>query len=192
MNQYLIIHQVCIIGTTVSLEPDRRRGCDRWLRARTKVALSPSSLTSVLLLHVRHQQGQVAVAGRQQSLDPALLARLVLRRKLVGPESRLAPHQREGELLLGLAQLDGAALQNNDSYHVPVPRALLVEEEVSLQNEPALLIRSLYLTLWHMVRLLSRLRISQLHNCFEAISSLQRGYVAHVFLIFIAKYCVGL
>lgn len=87
------------------------------------------------------------MVGRQQGFDPALLTGLVLCGELVRPQSRLTPHQREGELLLGLAQLDGAALQNNHSCQVPVSLPVLVEEEVSLQHAPALLIRSLDLTL---------------------------------------------
>lgn len=113
---------------------------------RDKGSLTPA-LTFVFVLHVLYQQGQVAVVGRQQGFDPALLTGLVLCSKLVGPEPRLAPHQREGELLLRLAQLDGAALQNNHSRHVSVCRPLLVEEEVSLQHKPALLIGSFDLTL---------------------------------------------
>lgn len=130
------------------------------LPSRTKAALfspplSPakinplhlSALTSVLRLHVHYKQGQVAVASWQQGFDPALLTGLVLRGKLVRPQPRLAPHQREGEVLLGLAQLDGAALQNNHSDQIPVGLPVFVEEEVPLQHEPALLIGSLDLTL---------------------------------------------
>lgn len=104
-------------------------------------------LTSVLLLHVCHQQGHVAVTGRQQGFDPALLAALILGGKLVRSQSRVAPHQRKGKLLLGLAQLDSAALQNNHSYQVPVSWPVLVEKEVPLQHKPAFLIGSLYLAL---------------------------------------------
>ena len=114
---------------------------------RDKDSRSFLPLTSVLILQVHHEERQVAVVGRQQGFDPALLAGLVLGGELVGPQSRLGPHQREGELLLGLAQLDGAALENNHSYQVAVGRPVLVEEEVPLQHEPALLIGSLYLTL---------------------------------------------
>lgn len=110
-------------------------------------------LTSVLLLHVCHQQGEVAVAGRQQGFDPALLAALIFGGKLVRSQSRVAPHQREGELLLGLTQLDCAALQDNHSYRVPLSGPVLVEQQVSLQHKPAFLVRGLYLTLsdggWH-------------------------------------------
>ena len=83
----------------------------------------------------------------QQRFDPALLTGLVLSRELVGAQARLAPHQGEGKLLLGLTQLDGAALQNNDSNEVTVGGPVLVEEEVPLQDEPALLIRSVSFTL---------------------------------------------
>lgn len=150
-------------------------------------------LTSVLLLQVHHQQGQVAVVGWQQGFDPALLTGLVLGSELVGPQSRLAPHQREGELLLGLAQLDGAALQNNHSCHVPVGRPVLVEEEVPLQHEPALLIGSLYLALWDncaFCGLLSHGKTAHLlnflHNCFGEISSLGKSNVT-VFMKFTKK-----
>ncbi len=155
---------------------------------RTKAALSHpqikkthtalQSLTFVLLLQVHHQQGQVAVVGWQQGFDPALLTGLILGSKLVRSQPRLAPHQREGELLLGLAQLDGAALKNNHSCQVPVSRPVLVEEEVPLQHKPTLLIGSLYLTLWHncdISGLLTLLEIEHLlkslHNWLGEINS---------------------
>ena len=105
--------------------------------------------------------------GWQQGFDPALLTVLVLGSKLVRPQARLAPHQREGELLFGLAQLDGAALQNNHPCQVPVGRPFLVEEEVPLEHTPALLIGSLYLTLWYscaICGLLTQLQIDHLLN----------------------------
>lgn len=105
-------------------------------------------LTSVLLLHVHHEQGQVVVIGRQQGFDPALLTGLVVSGKLVRAQSWLTPHQREGKLLLGFTQLDGAALQNNHACEVAVCRPVLVEEKVALEHEPALLIGGLYLALW--------------------------------------------
>lgn len=133
--------------------------------------LSPS-LTFVLVLQVHHQQGQVVVVGWQQGFDPALLTGLVLGSKLVRPQPRLAPDQREGELLLGLAQLDGAALQDNHSYGVAVGRPVLVEEEVPLQHKPALLIGSLYLTLCDNRVLLTHLQMVHLLNfCFGEINS---------------------
>lgn len=159
------------------------------LLSRTKVALFPLtdrerekkksflSLTSVLLLHLQHQQRQVVVVGRQQGFNPGLLTGLVLRGKLVRPKPRLAPHQREGELLLGLAQLDGAALQNNEPDHVPVLRPILVEEDVSLQHAPALLIGGLYLTLCDscdICGLLTHL-LNVLHKGPAEISSLLQG-----------------
>lgn len=80
------------------------------------------------------------MVGREEGFDPALLAGLVLGGKLVRAQARLAPHQRKGKLLLRLAQLDCAALQNNDSDEVTVIRVVLVEEEVPLQNKPTLVI----------------------------------------------------
>lgn len=139
-------------------------------------------LTSVLLLQVHHQQSQVVVVGWQQRFDPALLIGLVLGSKLVRSQSWIAPHHREGELLLGLAELDGAALQNNHSYDVPVSRPVLVEEEVALQHAPALLIGSLYLTLCDncvICGLVTRLQIALslhfLHIWFGEMSSLLEG-----------------
>lgn len=105
------------------------------------------SLTSVFLLQVHQQQGQIPVVGRQQSFDPTLLTRLVVSGKLVRTQAWLAPHQRESKLLLRLTQLDSAALQNNDSCQVPVWCTFLVEQEVTLQDTPALLIGRLNLTL---------------------------------------------
>lgn len=80
---------------------------------------------------------------------------LVLSSKLVRPQSRLGPNQREGKLLLGLTQLDGAALQNNQSSQVAVSRSVLVEKEVPLEHEPALLIGGLDLTLGRLVQLVA-------------------------------------
>lgn len=105
------------------------------------------SLTSVFLLQVHQQQGQIPVVGRQQSFDPTLLTRLVVSGKLVRTQAWLAPHQRESKLLLRLTQLDRAALQNNDSCQVSVWCTFLVEQEVTLQDTPALLIGRLNLTL---------------------------------------------
>lgn len=104
------------------------------------------------------------MVGRQQGFDPALLAGLVLSSKLIRPQARLAPDQREGELLLGLAQLDGATLQNNHSYQVTVGGPVLVEEQVPLEDEPALLIGGLYLTLLDMVAICGLLPQRFLHN----------------------------
>lgn len=95
------------------------------------------------------------MVGRQQGFDPALLTGLVLRSKLVRPQSRLGPNQREGKLLLGLTQLDGAALQNNQSSQVAVSRSVLIEKEVPLEHEPALLIGGLDLTLGRLVQLVA-------------------------------------
>lgn len=92
------------------------------------------------------------MVGRQQGFDPAFLTGLVLGGKLVSPQPRLGPHKREGELLLGLTQLDGAALQNNQSSQVAVSRSVLVEKEVPLEHKPAFLVGSLDLALWRLVQ----------------------------------------
>lgn len=104
------------------------------------------------------------MVGRQQCFDPALLAGLVLGSELVRPQPRLAPHQREGKLLLGLAQLDGATLQNNHSYQVAVGWPVLVEQKVPLEDEPALLIGGLYLTLLDIGAMCGLLTHHFLHN----------------------------
>lgn len=121
------------------------------------------------------------MVGRQQGFNPALLTGLVLGGKLIRPQSRLAPHQREGKLLLGLAQLDSAALQDNHTRQVPVSGPVLVEEEVPLQHKPALLIGSLYLTLCDscgICALLTQLQIAHLlnflHNWFGERSSYRK------------------
>lgn len=95
------------------------------------------------------------MVGRQQRFDPALLTGLVLGSKLVRLQSWLGPNQREGKLLLGLAQPDGAALQNNQSSQVAVSRSVLVEKEVPLEHEPALLIGGLDLALGRLVQLVA-------------------------------------
>lgn len=95
------------------------------------------------------------MVGRQQGLDPALLTGLVLRSKLIRPQSWLGPNQREGKLLLGLAQLNGAALQNNQPSQVAVSRSVLVEKEVPLEHEPALLIGGFDLALGRLVLLVA-------------------------------------
>lgn len=149
-TMYHDVHGVCKhwFNASHSCSPEQRQlsFIQKWKRPSAF-----QSLTSVFLLHVHHEQGQVAVVGGQQGFDPALLAGLVLGSKLVRSQSWLGPHQREGELLLGLTQLDGAALQNNHSCQVPVSRPVLVEQKVPLEHEPALLIGSLYLTLWDII-----------------------------------------
>lgn len=80
------------------------------------------------------------MTGRQQGFDPALLTALIFGGKLVRSQSCVIPQEREGKLLLGLTQLDCAALQNNHSYQVPLSWPVLVEKEVPLEHKPAFLI----------------------------------------------------
>lgn len=115
------------------------------------------------------------MVGRQKGFDPALLARLVLSSKLVRPQSRLGPNQREGKLLLGLTQLDGASLQNNQSSQVAVSRSVLVEKEVALEHEPALLIGGLDLTLGRLVQLVAVLTFF-LRNTLSEIRDVTGSY----------------
>lgn len=93
--------------------------------------------TFILPPQVPHQQGEVTVAGGDQSLHPALLSLAVPRCKPVGFESRPLEHQGEGKLYVGLRAPDRAPLQHDDPQQVTVPRTLLVEEQVGLQDEPA-------------------------------------------------------
>lgn len=73
---------------------------------------------------------------RHQRFHPALLSLTTLRCKRVrfksGPK-----HQGEGKRFFGLQTPDGTALQHDDPQQVAVGGALLVEEQVRLQNKPS-------------------------------------------------------
>lgn len=87
------------------------------------------------------------MAGGQQRLHPALLARTIRRSKPVGLQVRARKHQREGEVNVGLHDPDGAPLQDDDPQQVSVSRALLVEEQVGLQDKPAPMVDAVSLLL---------------------------------------------
>lgn len=76
------------------------------------------------------------MAGGVQRLHPALLTRTVRRSKPVSLQVRAREHQREGEVNVSLHDPDRAALQDDDPQQVSVGRALLVEEQVGLQDKP--------------------------------------------------------
>lgn len=76
------------------------------------------------------------MAGGEQHLHPALLTRTVRRSKAVSLQVRAWKHQREGEVNVSLDDPDCAPLQDDDPQQVSVSRALLVEEQVGLQDKP--------------------------------------------------------
>lgn len=87
------------------------------------------------------------MVSQQQRFNPPLLAGLVLGGKLVCAQAWFAEHQRESKLLLRLAQLHGATLQNDDAQDVALALTLLVEEQVPLQDAPTFLIGCVHLSL---------------------------------------------
>lgn len=104
--------------------------------------------TFVLAPQIPQEEGQVTVAGRLQSFHPALPSRAVHCRQGVAPLSGSFEHQGEGELSVRLGAPYSTPLQHDDPQQVSVGRALLVEEQVGLQDEPAPLVRSVSLFLW--------------------------------------------
>lgn len=96
-----------------------------------------SEHTFILPPQVPHQQGEVTVAGWEQSFHPAVLSLTIPCYKSVGFESRPFEHQGKGKLYPGLWAPDCTPLQHDDTQQVSVGRTLLVEEQVGLQDEPA-------------------------------------------------------
>lgn len=87
------------------------------------------------------------MAGREQRLHPALLTLTVHRSKPVGLQLGSSEHEREGKLHVGLRACDGTALQDDDTQQVAVGGALLVEEQVGLEDEPASMVDAVSLFL---------------------------------------------
>lgn len=87
------------------------------------------------------------MAGGEQRLHPALLTRTIRSSKLVGLQVRAWEHQREGEVNVSLHHPDRAPLQDDDPQQVSVSRALLVEEQVGLQDKPPSMVDAVSLLL---------------------------------------------
>lgn len=76
------------------------------------------------------------MAGPDQRLHPALLALTIHRSEPVSLQVGSLEHQREGELNISLGAFHPTALQDDEPQQVSVSGALLVEEQVRLQDEP--------------------------------------------------------
>lgn len=76
------------------------------------------------------------MAGREERLHPALLTLTIHCSKPVSLQFGSLEHDREGKLNITLRASDLTPLQDNDTQQVSVSRALLVEEQVRLQDKP--------------------------------------------------------
>lgn len=88
---------------------------------------------------VSDEQRDVDVAGRQQSVHPALSAQLIVRSELVGAKARACEHQREGDVRV--SGLHDATFEHDDAEEAAVSRTLLIEQQIALQDEPAAQVR---------------------------------------------------